>query len=539
MSPEDMTKAATHPRTLVFVSPFKARKFVGRLKLGKATVRKHPKVQHRDWRGQPSRSLCSKVRRVATPARYSDWRVDCRPDAAGLDPEAMKEADALLHHKVVSGEIPGVISMVFRHGVLGHLDCFGFADVERQVAMRPDTIVRLYSMTKCIVSVTLGTCLEEGLLDLDDEVSKYIPAFAALKVSTEEGLVAAQRPLTVLHLLTHTSGIGYGPMLGEEPGCEGEERYKELILRAGLGRKCKSSEAVCTLENWCDELAKIPLQHEPGTQWLYGYGHDVVGRIIEVVTGKRLDIVIRDRVTAPLNMVDTGFEIPAAKWSRAAGMYRLHTEESEGCVAPKKLVRIDAPTVGSNEWISGNTSPIFAGGGSVDAMTGGMVSTAKDYSRFLLMLLQKGELDGTRVLRSETVDLLRSNLLPRATGREDVWTFDSPGVGLGLLGSVSVGHPDLDEALRPGEYGWGGMAGTAWTNDPHEDFMLLSFSLVAFDLSTEEVLRAGVRKSIADFRKCQESKGVGFATLGRLHHFPKGLQTCWAADEVIPCTVQA
>ncbi|CAK9026157.1 unnamed protein product [Durusdinium trenchii] len=172
-------------------------------------------------------------------------------------------------------------------------------------------------------------------------------------------------------------------------------------------------------------------------------------------------------------------------------------------------------------------------------MTGGMVSTAKDYSRFLLMLLQKGELDGTRVLRSETVDLLRSNLLPRATGREDVWTFDSPGVGLGLLGSVSVDHPDLDEALRPGEYGWGGMAGTAWTNDPHEDFMLLSFSLVAFDLSTEEVLRAGVRKSIADFRKCQESKGVGFATLGRLHHFPKGLQTCWAADEVIPCTVQA
>lgn len=450
-------------------------------------------------RGQVSSATVKvKARRVATPVRSNlreDHAMQCRPEVAGLDVEVMKETDEALHQKVVKGEVPGVISMVFRRGVLGHLDCFGFADLERKVEMKPDSIVRLYSMTKCIVSAALGVCLEEGLLSLDDHVSKYIPAFANVQVSTEDGIVAARKPITVLHLLTHTSGIGYGPMLGEEPSCDGEERFKELIIRTGLSRKSSDPRAVCTLEQWCNELAAIPLQHHPGDEWLYGYGHDVIGRIIEVATSQTLEQVIRSKVTGPLKMVDTSFEISADKWFRTSGMYRLEEEEGKD----PKLLRLDSPSIESNEWIAGNTSPILAGGGSVDAMTGGMVSTARDYSRFLLMLLRKGELDGIRVLKPETVELLSSNLLPRATGKDDVWAFGSPGVGFGLLGSVSVQHPELDEALRPGEYGWGGMAGTAWTNDPQEDFVLLSFSLVAFDLSTEEVFRAGVRKSIASF----------------------------------------
>jgi len=483
---------------------FKVRSLGRHMKMGRVSpalrskVRKMRKVASPRGGQVPSPVVKVKARRVATPVRSKfgeDHLMHCRPEAAGLDAEVMKEIDEALHQKVKKGEIPGVISMVFRHGVLGHLDCYGFADLERKVEMRPDSIVRLYSMTKCVVSVALGVCLEEGLLDLNDHVSKYIPAFGNVKVSTEEGLVAASQPITVLHLLTHTSGIGYGPMLGEEPSCDGEERFKDLIVRTGLGRNSSDPNAVRTLEEWCNELAKIPLQHHPGTEWLYGYSHDVIGRIIEVVTGETLDVVIRNKVTVPLHMVDTGFEIPAAKWFRTSGMYRLEEEEGKD----GKLLRIDAPSIESNEWITGNTSPILAGGGSVDAMTGGMVSTARDYSRFLLMLLRKGELDGIRVLKPETVELLSSNLLPRATGKDDVWTFGSPGVGFGLLGSVSVQHPELDEALKPGEYGWGGMAGTAWTNDPQEDFVLLSFSLVAFDLSTEEVLRAGVRKSIASF----------------------------------------
>ncbi|CAE7411736.1 unnamed protein product, partial [Symbiodinium pilosum] len=421
------------------------------------------------------------------------------PTVAGLNAQVMKETDELLHQKVSSGEAPGVISVVLRHGVLAHMDSYGYADLERQVPMRPDTIVRLYSMTKCIVSVALGICLEEGLVQLDDPVYKFVPEFAEVQVKSEDGnVMPANKPVTVLQLLTHTSGIGYGPMLGDEPECEAEERFLALIQRASLGRTSPNDvRAVRSLEHWCQELAKIPLQHQPGAQWLYSYSHDVVGRIIEVATGRNLDAFLAERITQPLGMVDTGFEIPRSKWHRTAAMYRFH-EDGE---FKQRLVRIDAPSVEANEWIVGNASPILSGGGSVDSMTGGMVSTAADYARFCLMLLRKGELDGTRILTSETVDLLCSNQLPTASGREDTWAFGTPGVGFGPVGSVSVKHPALEEALRPGEYGWGGMAGTAWTNDPDEDMVLLSFSLVAFDLSTEEVLRAGVRKAIAAFKQ--------------------------------------
>ncbi|CAE7649050.1 unnamed protein product [Symbiodinium sp. CCMP2592] len=461
----------------------------------------------------------SKVRQVATPLRACSLKAavektgskvkrgtiasnsKCYPKLAGLHPQVMRDTDVSLHRKVDSGEAPGVISVVLRRGILAHMDSYGYADLERQVPMRPDTIVRLYSMTKSIISVALGICIEEGLLQLTDPVCKFIPAFAAAKIKSEDGLAqtaAVDKPLTVLHLLTHTSGIGYGPMLGDEPGCEAEERFLPLIERAGLGRTSPGdARAVKSLQHWCEELARIPLLHQPGTEWLYSYSHDVLGRIIEVVTRTRLDIFVEERITQPLGMVDSGFQIPRDKWHRTAAMYRLHEQDGQ----KPKLVRIDAPSVDCNEWMVGNASPILSGGGSVDSMTGGMVSTAADYARFCLMLLGKGELEGRRILKPETVDFLCSNQLPRASGRDETWAFGTPGVGFGPVGSVSVSHPLLDQALRAGEYGWGGMAGTAWTNDPQEDFVLLSFSLVAFDLSTEEVLRAGVRKAISEFQK--------------------------------------
>jgi len=512
----------------------------------------------------------------------------CRPEKAGLDTRALKKVDEVLHAKVDNNEMPGVISIVYRHGVLAHLDCYGYADMERKTPMRPDSIIRLYSMTKCIISVAVAVCLEDKLLDLQDPVSKFIPAFADVKVRQEGGeLQPAVRPITVVHLLTHTAGMGYGPMLGDEPDGETEERFVPLIERSGLGRTAPSNpKAITTLEQWCNEVAKVPLRSQPGAEWFYSYSHDVVGRVVEVVTGQRLDAFLQKRILGPLGMVDTGFEVPREKWDRVAGMYRRievekHDEKPEAAAtstakvavardapaviadggaaagdmvpaaegdgrteavhaasdrmevddpaAPRtsdsgasptpptpsedaaqtdgttyELRRLDGRSLETNEWMAGNASPILSGGGSVDAMTGGLVSTAADYSRFCLMLLRKGELDGVRILRPETVDLLCTNQLPAATGSDDVWAFSTPGVGFGLIGSVSVSHPELDAALKPGEYGWGGMAGTAWTNDPHEDFFLLSFSLTAFDLTTEEELRGGVRASIAQFDQRRE-----------------------------------
>lgn len=461
----------------------------------------------------------------------------CRPSKAGLCSKVLKKTDKALHAKVDNNEIPGVVSVVYRRGHLAHLDCYGYADLARKVPLRPDSIVRLYSMTKCIVSVVAAQCVEDGLLQWLDPVSKYIPAFADAKVKTEDGeLVPAERPMTVLQLLTHTSGLGYGPMLGDDADGDNEGRFLPLINRANLGRTSpESPEAVRSLEQWVDEIAKIPLQSHPGTEWIYSYSHDVVGRVLEVATGQRLDTLLQERLLGPLKMVDTAFEIPKEKWDRCAGMYRkieveqapsVATQTSQEPESPPSeaadqgeksaasknasqagdtaadkeptfiLKRLDGDTIETHEWMAGNTSPILAGGGSVDSMTGGLVSTAVDIFRFCLMLLRKGELDGVRVLKTETVDWLISNQLPLATGKDDVWCFNNPGTGFSPLGSISVEHPDLDPTLRAPEYGWGGMAGTAWTNDPKEDFLLLSFSLVAFDLTTEEVLRAGVRHAI-------------------------------------------
>jgi len=491
----------------------------------------HVAVQLRAPKKRPIASPQQPLRAPAlpNPASLVLKRACCRPLKAGLDSKVMRETDASLHAKVDATEAPGVISVVFRHGVLAHLDCYGYADLERKIPMRPDSIVRLYSMSKCIVSVAAAMCMEDGVFQLEDDVSKYIPEFANMQVKTEAGeLIPAERSIKILHLLTHTSGLGYGPMLGDEPDGETEERYVPLIERTTLARTNPGDpRAVKTLEQWCTEFAKLPLCSEPGTEWLYSYSHDVVGRVIEVTTGQRLDTFLQKRLLGPLGMVDTGFEIPREKWSRTAGMYRRnevpaatedgsskHTEEvageaGEAAAAEEgetvyELARIDAAAMETNEWLAGNASPILAGGGSVEKVAGGLVSTAADYSRFCLMLLRKGELDGVRLLKPETVELLLANQLPCATGKDDVWAFSTAGVGFNLLGSVSVEHPDLDEALRPGEYGWGGMAGTAWTNDPKEDFFLLSFSLTAFDLTTEEVLREGVRKAISEFDKRKE-----------------------------------
>lgn len=520
--------------------------------------------------------LKSATQCVAAPKRGFELRPSmCRPAEAGLEVKELLKVDKALHAKVDGGELPGVINVVFRKGMLAHLDCYGYADLERKTPMKPDTIVRLYSMTKCIASVALCICVESGLLQLEDEVSKYIPAFTNMKVRRDgaEETETAQRPITVLHLLTHTSGLGSGPMLADEPDGEGEERFIPLIRRAGLGRTNPTDpEAILSLEHWCSELAKIPLRSQPGEEWFYSYSHDVAGRVVEVVTGVSLDVFVEESVCKPLGMHDTSFNIPEEKWDRVAGIYRRveveqsdkgkeddkddksedkeeHEDENEeGAAAGEgehegegenddnkceneekeadrdnaekdeadgskdgnegseedrtvyKWQRLDNPDLKGNEWISGNACPILSAGGSVDGLTGGLASTAADYSRFCMMLLGKGSLDGVRILKPETVQLLTTNQLPRATGgQNDVWAFGSAGMGFCLIGAVSIAHPDLDPALRPPEYGWGGMAGTAWTNDPKEEFSLLSFSLTAFDLTTEEELRAGVRAAIAKF----------------------------------------
>lgn len=412
-----------------------------------------------------------------------------QPSKAGLDQSILRRTDDLLHARVDAGDLPGVISYVYRNGEAAHIDTYGFADVDKRLPMRMDSIVRIYSMTKCVVSVAVAICQEEGFLNFDDPVDKFIPAFADVKVLGEDGkMLPVARPVTLLHLLTHTSGLGYGPM-GTCGGASGlEQRYVHLVDAVTRGVACPvGSLAITSLAHWCNELAKIPLTFQPGTAWQYSYSHDVLGHVVEVATNESLEMFLKRRIFDPLGMPDTGFAVPSEKSDRMAAVYRR---------VAGVLQRVDDP----DEW-TGSKAGIASGGGGMlgEGYAGGLVSTCADYSRFCRMLLNNGALDGVEILKLPTARQLVKNLLPRATGRDDIWCYDTPGIGFGMIGCVTVTHPELDPTLRPGQYGIYGTAGTAWTNDPAQDMLVMSVSLVFGDLTTEQELRAGVQASIDRF----------------------------------------
>lgn len=410
--------------------------------------------------------------------------------AAGLDDEISRQMRSL-RARVCEGASPGVVSCVYKAGALDRVEAFGFADAERRSPMRPDSIVHLYSLTKSVVSVAAGVLMDRGLLSPDDLVCKFIPAFGRVQVAAPGGGTwTARRRITVLHLMTHTSGIGYGPLLGSSEPLLMEARHRDLAERARLGRVQPSHpRAVGSLARWCQELARIPLEFEPGEGWLYSYGHDVLGHVVEVVAGQGLDDFLQECIFQPLKMVDTGFTVPPQKWSRMAGLYRRSGDGG--------LARVDHRSKERNEWSIGTASPILSGGGTVEGLAGGLVSTCRDYARFCLMLLKEGEMDDHRILTAEMVRFLSVNQLPRATGMRDMWFYGMPGVGVCPLGFACAEHPDLDPSYCAGEYGMSSASGASWTIDPRDRFFVLSFSLVVDDHVGEERLRAALRAALS------------------------------------------
>jgi len=423
----------------------------------------------------------------------SEW--DCVPmEQVGIDPVPVHEADLKLHRKVDRGLLPGVLSMVFRKGKLCHFDAYGYADVERKVPITANTIFRLYSMTKCIVGVGFMILVERGMVGLDDPVDKLIPSFAELTVAPKEKGDAPKKlrkSITMRQLLCHVTGIGMGAALGDKPS-EAEAIYQDVIDR------CEAGE-ILTLAQWVDEIAKLPLNNPPGTGWEYGYSHDVIGRVIELVSGMPLDEFIAKEVAEPLGMKDTGFSVPQSKVDRLAAMYKRRPHAKH-----KKLILVDDPQC--SDWVPPRNATILAGGGAVQKVKGGMVSTLNDYARFLFMLMNEGELDGVRIMKTETCRLLLSNHLPAATGRSNVFLWDTPGMGFMPIGAISIPHHKADKWQYEGEYGWGGMACTAYTVDPPDDLILLSFSHVAHDIEPEDILRKGIRRGIARFHSCETIK---------------------------------
>jgi CubicO group peptidase (beta-lactamase class C family) len=379
-------------------------------------------------------------------AREEPALAPAAPEAVGLSSARLREIHAVARRYVDEGKLAGVVTAIARRGRLAQLDAVGMADLEAGRPMRTDAIFRIHSMTKPIASVAAMMLWEEGRFGLDDPVSKFVPELRGLRVfagESEDGLVLVEpeREPSVRDLLRHTSGLG----AGWHPDSPVDALYRKQGARDRDG----------TLQDLVEKLARIPLHEQPGTRWRYGVSTDVLGLLIERVSGERLDAFLRRRIFEPLRMPDTGFSVPAPELPRLAASY--------GPAEGGGLRLLESPA--ASRYAS---PPSFLSAG------GGLVSTAMDYLRFAQMLLNGGELDGVRLLRPETVALMTRNQLPDSAvpidfGFEQVPDFPGTGFGLGFSVRVDLSHPELAGSL--GEYGWGGAASTRFWVAPREQLI--------------------------------------------------------------------
>lgn len=351
------------------------------------------------------------------------------PEKVGLSGDTLALATQKMQEYIDQGKMAGITTLIVKQGKIVQRERFGFARMEDQEAMEDDHIFRIFSMSKPITAVALMTLFDEGKFELDDPVSTYIPEFKHIEVYSPAGdfpmLEEQVEEMTIRHLLTHTSGIIYG---------WGGSYVDSLYRSTEVG----SWETV--LEDNMKILAGLPLKFQPGTAWEYGLSIDVAGYLVEVLSGLPLDSFFKTRIFDPLGMDDTGFYVPEEKHDRLAELYY---RDEDGKLKP------------GGEWGERHKKPAihFSGGG-------GLVSTMDDYLSFCTMLLNGGELNGTRILEESTVKLIMTDQLPpEAAYRE--------GFGYGLAGQVD---------LESGEYSWAGMASTNFWIDPANELIVITLS---------------------------------------------------------------
>ena len=358
------------------------------------------------------------------------------PEEVGLSATRLKRIDRIMQRYVDEEKFAGIVTMVARRGKVVHFECKGMMDKEAGKPMKPDTIFRIYSMTKPITSVAIMMLYEEGHFQLDDPVSKFIPEFRDLKVfvkETESGikLEDMEKEMTIRHLLTHTSGLTYG----FDKNFPVDAMYQKAALRAG------------NLKEMIQKLAELPLANQPGCQWRYSVSTDVLGYLVGVMSGKSLDVFLKERIFEPLGMVDTSFYVPEEKLHRFAANY-IPGED-------KKIQLMDDPA----KSVYSKPRTFFSGGG-------GLVSTTADYIRFAQMLLNKGELDGVRLLGRKTVEFMTMNHLPEGFHPHEI---EAGGFGLGFF--VSLDTVKAGNLGSVGFFGWGGAAGTEFWVDSEEELI--------------------------------------------------------------------
>jgi CubicO group peptidase (beta-lactamase class C family) len=372
------------------------------------------------------------------------------PEKVGLSKDRLDRIRQAMDKEIAQNRLAGGIGLVARRGSVAYFETYGYADKESRKPMQKDAIFRIYSMTKAMTGVAVMSLYEEGRFALTDPVSRYLPEFASMKVAVEKAdplsgkrilshTVPAEHQIMILDLLRHTSGLNYSGPHDEK----GEMVYQRLGLNPAGGDEFPLSEFV-------KRLAQAPLVHQPGTIWDYSYSIDVLGRLVEVVSGQTLDQFFAERILKPLRMEDTGFFVPQPKWNRLVTLYDLNADGT-----------IKRASDAAQE--SAKKKPMVLMGGA------GLMSTATDYARFVQMLVNGGELEGVRILSPKTVELMRSDVLgelPKISG-----LLPPPGYGFGLTFAVNRGPAHTGSIGSKGEYNWAGAAGTTFWVDPREQMI--------------------------------------------------------------------
>ena len=362
----------------------------------------------------------------------------------GLSQARLDALTSFMQSRVDAGHLPGTVMMVAHKGKVVYSKALGWLNPQTRTPMSEDALFRMYSMTKPVVSVATLILLEEGKLQINDPVSLYIPEMKEMKVRVDKvgadgkpthELVATSRQLTLLDLMRHTAGMTYGDTKTPHDA----EYLKAFAKRTGSGEFIKN-------------VAALPLAHQPGAQWHYGISHDVLGVVVERISGKPLEVFLEERIFRPLKMVDTNFVVPAHNHHRIAEPFEVDPDS-------KRPINLSDPR---------KMSPMAAGGGS-SRVGSIMMSTARDYLRFVQMLGNGGHLDGVRILSRKSVDLIGTDHIKGLKG-------PSPGHGWGLGVLVRTELGGANQHGSVGDYWWGGVGGTSFIIDPSEQLVAVRMS---------------------------------------------------------------
>lgn len=393
------------------------------------------------------------------------------PEDLGFSAERLERLEAALSAYSEQGRIAGSVTLVARHGEIAYLGAFGYRDLESRDAMSEDDIFRIASQSKAVVSVAVMMLVERGALLIGDPVGKHLPAFEHTNVAVaREGggydVVPAARQVTVRDLLTHSSGFGYGT------GGPADEQWEAAGIQGWY--LIDRDDSIADI---AAQIAELPASAHPGERWIYGYNTDILGALVERVSGQPLDRFLREQIFEPLAMQDTQFYLPAARRDRLATVYSMQDGKLERAPAP-------GGSVGQGAYVNGPRS-VFSGGA-------GLLSTAADYARFLQMLLNGGELDGRRLLGRKTVELMTVNHLG------DVPFNAGQGFGLGFYVVEDLGARGVPGSV--GEFGWGGAYHSTYWVDPAEDLIVVHLTqlIPAGDVDDQDTVRTLVYQALVD-----------------------------------------